>query len=51
MTLMNGQTGKVGGGYPKSPLKIALTVLVILKTLYFKAKINMAPKIHLKITF
>lgn len=30
MTLMNGQTGKVGGGYPKSPLKIALTVLAIL---------------------
>ena len=29
MVLMNGQTGKVGGGYPKSPLKITLTVLGI----------------------
>ena len=29
MVLMNGQTGKVGGGYPKSPLKIALTVFGI----------------------
>ena len=29
MVLMNGQTGKVGGGYPKSPLKIFLFVLGI----------------------
>ena len=29
MVLMNGQTGKVGGGYPKSALKIFLTVLGI----------------------
>ena len=29
-TFMNGQTGKVGGGYPKSPLKITLFVLFIL---------------------
>ena len=26
-TLMNGQTGKVGGGYPKSPVKITFFVL------------------------
>ena len=40
MVLMNGQTGKVGGGYPKSPLKIALTifgivVLVVLAIVLF----------------
>ena len=29
-TFMNGQTGKVGGGYPKSPVKITLFVLFIL---------------------
>ena len=29
MVLMNGQTGKVGGGYPKSALKIFFTVLGI----------------------
>ena len=30
MVLMNGQTGKVGGGYPKSALKITITVLGII---------------------
>ncbi len=29
-TIMNGQTGKVGGGYPKSPVKITFFVLFIL---------------------
>lgn len=29
-TFMNGQTGKVGGGYPKSPVKITFFVLFIL---------------------
>lgn len=29
-TLLNGQTGKVGGGLPKSKIKIALTVLLVL---------------------
>lgn len=29
-TLLNGQTGKVGGGLPKSKVKITLTVLLIL---------------------
>ena len=30
MVLMNGQTGKVGGGYPKSGLKIFLTIFGII---------------------
>lgn len=30
ITIMNGQTGKVGGGYPKSPIKITLFVLFII---------------------
>lgn len=29
-TIMNGQTGKVGGGYPKSPVKITFFVIFIL---------------------
>jgi len=29
-TLMNGQTGKVGGGYPKSGVKITFFVLMII---------------------
>lgn len=29
-TIMNGQTGKVGGGYPKSPVKITFFVLFLL---------------------
>ena len=29
-TIMNGQTGKVGGGYPKSPVKITFFVLFLI---------------------
>lgn len=29
-TIMNGQTGQVGGGYPKSPIKITFFVLAII---------------------
>ena len=32
-TLMNGQTGKIGGGLPKSPLKIALVVFLVIAIL------------------